>query len=253
MVRPSSCSTLARSGVRRRVRTKTGAPSFCHSRQRRSAEFGIAESYYRQSEFDEAGKRLDRLDEEIRRSKNAREPWMGIVPLRRAELLARRGQWNDAQALAAAIEKDYPGFPQQYDADYLLGRCWTMQADFEAARRAYDRVIHCEAGAKTETAAKAQWRIGETFFLQKNYKTAYQEYLKVEILYAYPEQQAAALLEAGNCCEKLGDAKRAAECYRQIVDGYPKTAVAPEAAQRLTKQSKSKSTNPTSLQNTKKD
>ena len=79
---------------------------------------------------------------------------MGIVPLRVPNCSLRRGQWNDAYVLAAAIEKDYPGFPQQYDADYLLGRCWTMQADFEAARRAYDRVIHLRSGAKTETAAK---------------------------------------------------------------------------------------------------
>ena len=108
-------------------------------------------------------------------------------------------------------KRTIPNFEQQYEVDYLLGRCLANQADFEAARQAYNKVIRSAAGAKTETAAMAQWMIGETYFHQKNYEAALREYLRLEILYAYPEWQAAALLQAGKCHERLGEAKEAAE------------------------------------------
>ena len=79
------------------------------------------------------------------------------------------------------------------------------------ARAAYEKVIRSETGGKTETAAMAQWMIGESYFHQKNYESALREYLRLEILYAYPTWQAAALLQAGKCSEHLGQWKQAAE------------------------------------------
>jgi TolA-binding protein len=158
---------------------------------------------------------------------------MAMIPLRRAQVLAQQNQWNDAYAMAAKIAAEFPGFQQQYEVDYLLGRCLANQADFDAARQAYNRVIRSPAGAKTETAAMAQWMIGETFFHQKNYETALREYSRLAILYDYPTWQAGALLQAGKCHELLGEAKEAAELYRRIVKDYPHTTFAEQAAQRL--------------------
>ena len=75
-------------------------------------------------------------------------------------------------------------------------------------------MIRSPAGEKTETAAMAQWLIGETYFHQKNYEAALREYLKVDILYAYPAWQALALFEAAKCHELLSDYKQADECYQ---------------------------------------
>ena len=158
---------------------------------------------------------------------------MAMIPLRRAQVLAQQNQWNDAYAIASKIAADFPDFEQQYEVDYLLGRCLASQADFEAARQAYGRVIRSPAGAKTETAAMAQWMIGETFFHQKNYETALREYSRLEILYAYPTWQAGALLQAGKCHELLGEGKEAADLYQRIVKNYPSTTFAAEAAKRL--------------------
>ena len=94
-------------------------------------------------------------------------------------------------------------------------------------------MILSAAGAKTETAAMAQWMIGETYFHQKNYQAALREYLRLEILYAYPDWQAAALLEAGKCHQRLGEATQAAELYRQILKDYSKTSFAEQAAKQL--------------------
>ena len=155
---------------------------------------------------------------------------MAMIPLRRAQMLIKQEQYNDAYAIAAGIEKDYPDFAQQYEVDYLIGRCLAQQADFDAAQKAYNKVILSSAGAKTETAAMAQWMIGETYFHQKNYQAAVREYLRLETLYAYPNWQAAALLEAGKCHQRLGEATQAAELYRQILKDYSKTPFAEQAA-----------------------
>ena len=206
------------------------AKEFPDSQRRLVAEFWIAEALYRQGDYAAAGPRLERLAQQVPQK---REPWMAMIPLRRAQALALQDRWSDAYAIASQIAAAFPDFEQQYEVDYLLGRCLANQANFEGAREAYQRVIHSSAGAKTETAAMAQWMIGETFFHQKNYETALREYSRLEILYAFPTWQAGALLQAGKCRERLGEEKEAVTLYQRILKTYPKTTFAEEAARRL--------------------
>ena len=105
----------------------------------------------------------------------------------------------------------------------MLGRALAAQADFDGARKRYLKVVRSATGGKTETAAMAQWMIGESYFHQENYDAALREYLRVEILYAYPRWQAAALLQAGKCQELLGRRKEAAELYARLIKAYPNT------------------------------
>jgi TolA-binding protein len=79
----------------------------------------------------------------------------------------------------------------------------------------------------------AQWMIGESYFHQKNYDAALREYLRLEILYAYPTWQAAALLQAGKCQEHLGQWKQAAELYDRLVKEYSSSSFVDEAERRL--------------------
>jgi tetratricopeptide (TPR) repeat protein len=117
--------------------------------------------------------------------------------------------------------------------DYLLGRAAAASADFEAARRYYNKAVRSSTGGKTETAAMAQWMIGETYFHQENFEAALREYLRVEILYSYPRWQAAAVLQAGKCEEALGRNKEAAELYARLIKAFPNTEFTDEAAKRL--------------------
>jgi cellulose synthase operon protein C len=201
-----------------------------NSGRRPLAEYWVAEAQYRQGDYAAASKRLEQLTKDL---KGKREPWMAIIPLRRAQSLAQQNRWNDAYEIASGIEKDYPNFEQQYEADYLLGRCLANRAEFDAARLMYGRAIRSAVGAKTETAARARWMIGETYFHQKNYEAAIREYKAVEILYDYPTWQAGALLQAGKCYERLGDAKEAVKLYQKIVKTYPNTSFAKDAAKEL--------------------
>jgi TolA-binding protein len=218
---------------RSRAAFETLIKEFPDSPRRPVAEFSVAESHYRQGELAAAEGLLEKLAARLKEL--PRQPWMAMVPLRRAQILAQREQWNDAYELAAKIEADFPDFPQQYEVDYLLGRCLASRAEFDAARQAYKKTIESAAGAKTETAAMAQWMIGETFFHQKNYRSAIREYQRVEALYAFPVWQAAALLQAGKCHELLGESREAEQLYRQILSAYAKTPLAEQAAERLEK------------------
>ncbi len=203
---------------------------FPQSHERLLAEFWIAESDYREKNYDEAEKRLDGISQRI---PGRQEPWMAMIALRRAQIALYRKNWDDAFTLAAGIEKNFPDFCQQYEADLVIGRCLANHAEFEEARNAYGKVIRSPAGEKTETAAMAQWLIGETFFHQKNYDAALREYLRVDILYAYPAWQALALVEAAKCHELLRDYKQAEQCYRKILDRYGNTPSAKDAKQRI--------------------
>ena len=98
---------------------------------------------------------------------------------------------------ASGIAARYPNFTQQFEVDYLLGRCLQSRAacDFDAARAAYRRAIDSPVGGRTETAALAQWMTGETFFHQRRYDDTIAAYDRVVRLFDWPRWQALALLQ----------------------------------------------------------
>ena len=103
------------------------------------ARYGIAESFYQQQQFEKASQLLDDLDREV--DTGSREAWVATVRLRRAQLCVAGGQWLEAIQIAETVESDFPDFSQQYEVDYLLGRCCAARGSFSRARTYYERVI----------------------------------------------------------------------------------------------------------------
>jgi TolA-binding protein len=197
---------------------------------RPAAEYYVAEALYQRGRYEDAARRFGELAPRLAGQK---DPWVPMVPLRQAQSLAHLQRWAEGQRIAEGIAAAHPDFEAQYEVDYVLGRCLAGQALFQEARAAYQRVFRSTAGAKTETAAMAQWMIGETYFHQKDYSGALKEYLRVEILYAYPKWQAAALLQAGKCCEQLGHWSLAAKHFERVVNEFGNTEFKAEAEKRL--------------------
>jgi len=202
------------------------------TRHRLLAEYWLGDITYRQGERDEAARRFERLQERID-GLDRRESWMAMVPLRRAQLFAQSRDWKEALRVASEIERRYPNFPLQYEADYVIGLSLATRADFEGARAAYERVIRSAHGAKTETAAMAEWMIGETYFHQKNYAAALRRYLRLRMRYDFPRWQALALLQAGKCREKLGEPAEAAKHYAELIETFPDSSTATQARELL--------------------
>ena len=191
------------------------------------AEYGLAEAIFRLGDFEAARRRFEQLARDAQGRDASIPP---LARLRQAQALAHQKKWEDAYRIASAMEEEFPGFAEQYEVDYVLGRCLANRAEFDKAREAYRRVIRSPGGAKTLSAANAQLLTGETYFHQKNFESALREYLKVEMLYAFPAVQAAALLQAGRCYEALHEWKQAAEVYARVVKNYGETSFAKEAA-----------------------
>jgi TolA-binding protein len=158
-------------------------------------------------------------------------PWVATAELRRAQTLAQLHRWSDASEAARAIPQRFPEFPQSYEADYILGRSSAAQADFDAAREWYAKVIEAPAAAGTETAAMARWMVGESYFHQEQYAKALAEYQKVGEKFA--RWHSAALLQAGKAQESLGQWQAASELYQKLIDRYPEGQLHAEAVQRL--------------------
>jgi TolA-binding protein len=197
------------------------------------AEYYLAESAYQTGRYGEAAERFVRLWRRPQPPESEPEPWWAAACLRAAQALVHLRRWNEAQQAAEQLLAQAAAFPRAYEAHYVLGRCYAARALFDEARACYRRVVSSPLGGKTETAAMAQWMIGETYFHQRDYTAAVREYLRVEILYDFPAWQAAALLQAGKCCEKLGKLDEAAAHYRRVVEQFADTEFREPAAQRL--------------------
>ena len=87
------------------------------------------------------------------------------------------------------------------------------RAQMSDARDSYNKVLANPKATNTETAAMAQWMIGETFFHQYDYPRAREVYLKVIDQHKQPEWQARAALQAGKCWELEGDWEKAKALY----------------------------------------
>ncbi len=190
--------------------------------------FLLGEVAFRQGLYHQAAERLA----DVAAKAQGDEPWLATAELRRAQSLAQLKEWDEALALARSIEKRFPNFDSQAEADYLAGRCLAAQAEFEQAREAYGKAIEASHGRNSETAAMAQCMTGESYFHQEEFAAALAQYRKVE-QYPYPRWQAAALVQAGKCHELLGHPRDAVEAYRRLIKEFPDSPFAAEATRRL--------------------
>lgn len=156
--------------------------------------------------------------------------YAGTARVRIAQAHVTAKRWSEALAAADAAVASESDAALKAEADYVRGRALQQLARFDEAREAYGKAI---GQARTETAAKAQFMIGETYFHQKKFADALKAYLKVEILYDYPAWQSLALLEAGKCHEQLDEMEPARTTYRRVQETFPATDAASKAKERL--------------------
>ncbi|MEZ6051613.1 MAG: tetratricopeptide repeat protein [Planctomycetaceae bacterium] len=142
------------------------------------------------------------------------------------------------------FKQENPESPYTYQFDDVLGRRFKNKAQFDEARHAFQAVIDSKDGQGTETAAKAQFFIGETWLTQaiaikddaekarRAYEEAFLAYYRV-LLYDFPQWRAPALLQAGQCDEALQRWDGAKKSYQQLLTEYPETEYAKQASPRL--------------------
>ncbi len=197
------------------------------SSQALAAEYLRGEVAFRKGDFEQAAGLLAEVNA---KAQGLSEAWLPTSELRRAQALAQTKHWAEAAEVARSLSSRFPDFAQRYEADYLIGRAFAAQAEFDEARNWYAQVLASPAASGTETAAMAQWMTGESYFHQQQYAAALGEYLKVDPSHA--RWHAAATLQAGKAQEALGRWQDAATSYAELVRQYPDSPLAAEANQR---------------------
>lgn len=154
------------------------------------------------------------------------------ILVRRAEVAlvhdSRDVARRSVQRVVAAV-----GAPEeQVLADVLQSQLLIREARMEEARVVLERVIR-----RGETAdaikARAQWLIGETHLLQRQFHEAVEAYRVVETFDRGGEWTAAALVQAGKAFEQLGRPRDAAICYSGLLTRFGDSPHAAGARERL--------------------
>ncbi|CAE7483123.1 unnamed protein product, partial [Symbiodinium sp. CCMP2456] len=184
----------------------------------RSEKFAEAQTKFQQLLTDNLGRTLESLP---------------VAEMRLAQIHAHQNDWDKAYEKAVAIGDKYPDFAHSHELDYLIGRCLARQGEFQQARAAYTKVVNSTVAGKSETAAMAQWMIGETFFHQKNYDAAIRAYAQVATSFdRFPKWKAASLLQIGKCHEIQENWEKANQYYTEVRTDFESTPFAPEACLR---------------------
>lgn len=199
--------------------------SFPQSKLAASAAYFSGESHAQAGTIDKAVERFTFVVEKFQQDA-AYAPSL----LRLGECLATLQRWPASEKVFRDYLAGFSSDPQAYQARFGVGWALENAGKHDEARKAYEEVI---AGHKGPTAARAQFQIGECLFAAKKYEDAVKEFLKVDILYAYPEWSAAALYEAGRCFDQLGKSAEAKKSYESVASQYKETKWAALASQRL--------------------
>lgn len=199
---------------------------------RNRSSYWLAESLYRQDKFASAGKRFSQLNKEQAAELASLRPW---ILLRSAQCFAKIENWQDAASTAKMAIRQHPDFSLVHEYQFFVARGREDAGLLNDAIIGYQQVIDSPRGGSTETAAMAQWRIGEIRFHQDDYVAAIQAYYRVDSIFGYPRWRSAALLQAGKCQEHLENWKHAEKLYRQLLKLFPDSELAADAQARLTK------------------
>lgn len=106
------------------------------------------------------------------------------------------------------------------------------RAQFSGARSRLREVID-STESEASLRGRAQWLMGETYYLQQDFVAAIEAYRQVEVLDPGGVWSAVSLIQAGKSFEQLGRTHQAAVCYLGLVERFADSRYASFARERL--------------------
>jgi len=190
-----------------------------------SACFFAGECHYQAGRQTEAIGYLERVGKEF-----ASSDVCGPALLRLGDAAAAMQRWPECERAFSDWLERFGKEEAWYQARFGVGWALENQGKHRRAIDAYRKVVERHQGP---TAARAQFQIGECLFAMKKFEDAASEFMKVDILYAYPEWSAGALFEAGRCFEESGKTGEARTQFKTVVERHAGTRWAAMAESRL--------------------
>jgi tol-pal system protein YbgF len=105
------------------------------------------------------------------------------------------------------------------------------KGDLEGARRKFEAFLN--QYPNTELSDNAQFWIGETYYLKKDYEKAILEYEKAIVRYPEGDKIPAALFKQALSFFELGDKTNAKNLLKRVIEKYPQSDQAQLAKKKL--------------------
>lgn len=214
---------------------QTFVGKYAESRERPAVLYQLGEALLQQGKPEEAAGALAQVEALQDDPAVKSQPWFPRLFVLLAEAAFQQKDYDAALKHIERVTASEPRSEFAYLAEEVLGRVLKNQTKFDEARAAFQRVLDDPNGRRTATAARAQYEIAQTFFLQERWDEARTAAFKVYTLYKFPEWQAPALYMAGLCDEALGERNKAVATLTDVTKEFPKTEYAALAREKLTK------------------
>jgi tetratricopeptide (TPR) repeat protein len=144
-----------------------------------------------------------------------------VVALRIGEAWAAAQEWEKSEAAYGRFLSEWPASELWFQAKFGQGWAREQRGMHDAAIETYREVVEKHDG---QTAARAQFQIGECLYGQRKFDAAVAEFLKVDVLYVYPEWSSAAIYEAGRCLAESGKNAEALKQFDDVIARFGETS-----------------------------
>lgn len=166
----------------------------------------------------------------VQATQNPEKKYHARAHYRAGQTATRNQKWPDAEKHFQAVVDGFEKFPQRVEARYGLAFAQQNQKKFNTARSHYQQVIK---DTETETAARAQFMLGECDFAEKKFDAAWEHYLEAALGYPYEEWKVQGHLQAARCFVQLKQADKARDELQIVIEKFPQHALVKEAQQLL--------------------
>jgi tol-pal system protein YbgF len=136
-------------------------------------------------------------------------------------------KWASAREVSAELKGISTGMGDLYKDAYET----LHKGDLEGARRKFEAFL--KQYPNTELSDNAQFWIGETYYLKKDYERAVLEYEKAIVKYPEGDKIPSALFKQAIAFFELGDKTNARNLLRRVIEKYPRSEQADMAKKKL--------------------
>jgi tetratricopeptide (TPR) repeat protein len=187
----------------------------------------LAELQFRQGQYDNAVKTFHRLEKIATNKKEQYNAWSGLM-----ESFYLLAQYDSADVYARTIlEKGAVSASAQNKASLYLGKTAFARGDYETAK---DEFLNTLNAAQDEYGAEAKYMVGQIFYLQKEYKQAFETLSSLTTDFAtYDEWVGKSFLLLADNFVAQEDFFNAKATLQSLIESFPIQHIKDEARRKL--------------------